>query len=504
MEKKLAALASARERHAAITNELRRLKSKEFPKQVSWDLLSALELIVRDVGLRIHRYAELSTSQDDSGEDTPSDTLAALVSPLLPVHDMLAWFDKTDSSRIPHELLEGFEQLTGDLLVPEQEHVAFVFVPARDYNYSVLDLHADLGRKRLSPRWKPVMDLRPHPVQVSFPAAEAGSTLLHTLLYHEIGHLFYKRRLSCGPIFEAATLQLDAAEKALAIRMGSHFQGQLQEMGLSIPNEGSSAEYRANYEEVLSKRRSLLKSEARRTLFSWIEEICCDLIALRLAGPAFVCAFQFFWDPFLVRTSCSLQHPHWITRSKFLGAYSRNLQVELPGFKAMCELFGEHADLSNMSNPPAERGANSAEILDYAKEDGDFAFGIAAQAISASDGPLMTCLAQVLKQCPSPFADPAMAKRVGDACAQIAVLAPPIQRHPFFPVSHAEVLAIAFSSAWLFRTRDMQNIWQDSASFGWNDGEALGVLGQLLLAAVEAGDLELRYHRSRNGLEPTT
>jgi hypothetical protein len=463
IERADAPLVSARERLVAVLAEIERLEGKQPPSPTLRDLLSALRSVVGKVrrvvwdcakarpflekelakwrkdlaGWEASDGAKLAedpaqleaarvkwTKEHPAPSDMQLKTAAEL---LVTIHRVLGVFEKSDSSRIPFELVRAFEQFTFELLGKE---VAFLFKPTRSYDYSVLDVH----RVFSSIVWEPLQRVRPQPFVVSFPAAEATSVLLHTNLYHEIAHIYYNRYINDDEL-----------------------------------------------ERLFEARPPGVDEGVRGTFRAWIEEICCDLLALRLAGPAFLCALQFFGDPFFDERSVSETHPGLVMRRRALFKYLRQLREDYPELDRASLLFGTYCEPTDARELRVQPKIDES-LVPVVREVEDFA------------SPLWEHLFTKLGACVCPFARAGLAAAIETAVDQIGALVPPVVKpSPGSEWTTAEVLAIAFCSAWQFRVAHLSR-WTRA---GWSEERAQHVLSEIVLAGVEGGELELRYRTGR-------
>ncbi|WP_437658496.1 hypothetical protein [Sorangium sp. So ce1182] len=435
--------------------EIERLEGKDLPVPTLRLLLGALRQVANKVRDNIEEYAESLTEYERDAAAHRADPsvpkpfplaraqLHAAAGPLVVLHLILQIFDKSDSSRIPFELVRAFERFTSELL---DEEIAFLFKPTRAYDYSVLDVHKRFAQRHRV--WEPFKQLKPHAFLVEFPAAEASSVLLHTLLYHELGHTYFTRRVDKERLLELVNSTLPGAA-----------------------------------------------ASARSALYSWVEEIFCDLFALRLTGPAFLCAFQFFGDPFLNELSMSPSHPGFATRRRALFDYGSRLASSYPEMGLTCALFGDYCRV-----PSSEAVCDEADLAGTPLPEEDPTMLPAIKAVVATDSDLWKYVFEKLDECATPFRHPGMTKSIERAVEQVGALVPPVVRPLPAGWGMGEMLAVAFCAAWLFRIERMCE-WTDSQNQrecqGWSETRAQRALGDILLAGVEGGELELRYRDHR-------
>jgi hypothetical protein len=287
------------ERIDAIASELKRLRTKGFPRPIATRLLESLGSLLPAMAKDVERAYQKATGRNASWVEL-SKEVRGLTSPLTVIHALLHFLDKTDSSRVPFELLDAFQALSLELTGSE---VDFILKPERSYNYSTGDLQSYVPGLGLALKKHPAL---PAARIVCFPSAEAASTLLHTLLFHEIAHTVYEQKASAVGIEEIVQSGIRRA----------------------LPGDGSTP---AN-----------VQFDADALLADWLEEIFCDCFAYRLVGPAYASAYFWYSEPFAAASSGDKQHPEPALRAQFLRDYVEHLKTTDPEAKAVCDLFGDH------------------------------------------------------------------------------------------------------------------------------------------------------------------
>lgn len=132
-----------------------------------------------------------------------------------------------------------------------------VLHPVHELNYTTIGFDT-----RLAPLWRILADeedapatleVQPAPYLLGFPRLLMDHPLQHTMLFHEIGHIWLER------------------SRALRIAVASHLVPDDELAKLFPSGEPDALEYNA-------------------TLSEWLEELACDLLGFALAGPAFTLA----------------------------------------------------------------------------------------------------------------------------------------------------------------------------------------------------------------------
>jgi hypothetical protein len=413
---------SALDRVSALAREVERLRAKQFPIESAKRLLAAIATHVE----QLHDDVEELGGADYLSKEELCLAIQGTSSPVLFLHQLLHYLDKIDSPRLPFELILGFEELTTEL-AGIRTHI--LLKPDRLYNYYTLVM-SDYARKGSRVATK-LAEALPGLVIVGFPSAEADSTLLHTLLFHEIGHVVYRRRMA----------------------------NEVQEL-------------------IEATQTAFASPDHVETLFRWTEEVCCDLIAFRLVGPSFWFAFQWYSVALLERASDSDSHPDLGTRSDLMTAYHSKLCADLPEIESLTNAFVSDGVLERL---PVLNTTSPNRV-----------------SLVLSDPEYRRRLFEIIEQhVPCPLGTTGMTDRVKHACASIDQFIPPgssLNSATYASCSPDELLALIFSSAWLYRVTHFTK-WD---RYAWEPEKKSRVLSELTLAAVEGAILVREYARKSN------
>jgi hypothetical protein len=433
-----AILSATLERIDAVRAELERLSTKAFPRPIARKLLELFAKRLPPIKSSVSKRYKSARVEGWSWQQL-SREVRALTSPLRVIHPLLQYFDHTDSSRVPFEILDAFQTLAFEYT---QSRVEFILKPDRSYEYSTIDLKSYIAyfSQGLQAQETDFPAVR----IVCFPSAEAGSTLLHTNLFHEIGHCYYETKVDSEAVYKLVAEALRPQFTATPASNGSSPSGEDQ-----------------------------VKANSFLTL--WFEELFCDCFAFRTAGPAFASAYLWYSEPIVAETSTET-HPDANVRMYVLKRYIDRMKSELPEMNALCAQFGDHHLPATESNH--RTGATSHDL---------------ARAALLSETFLEGLFKLVDGTGTSPFAQAGFANKVKEATLGISNLIPPGATEP--PLTRcSDLLALVFNAGWLFRLTAMKE-WK---AFGWDERRSADALNQVLLAAIEGGELVAR-HRSQHG-----
>jgi hypothetical protein len=413
------ALQSATDRVLALGREVDRLHAKKFPTEPARKLLLAIKHAVESVQKDLDEFvSEDAADWDDDGMCLQVQGFAA---PVVHLHELLQHLDKVDSPRLPFEIISAFEKLMSELGVPSR----LLLKPERKYNYSTRLISQLVARIEGMPAEILSREL-PDLVVIGFPSAEADSTLLHTLLFHEVGHVIYRGRL------------------------GSHV----------APIVKNRIEHKGAQDK-----------KAAATTAAWTEEVCCDLVALRLVGPAYWLAFEWYSVALLERASASQSHPDLALRNAVMSAYHKKLCDEFVDAHAIAEMFGLGTELRSMHRGRATSLGTSEQFASETLQDVNYRSEL---------------FAVVDTHINSPFRLEGIADHIQNSARELKRFVPPaslLKPAQFAALTYAQLLAIIFCAVWHFRVQDFAP-WKNS---GVTDKGR--VLSELTLAAVEAATL---------------
>jgi hypothetical protein len=416
---------SAKDRIAALSAEIDRLAAKKFPTRSANRLLDAFRARIGALDQALREWEEEDVTAYDAEQLCLE--IQGITSPVLFLHQMLHFLDKVDSPRLPFEMIDAFEDLTAELGVPSK----ILLKPDRQYNYYTL-LTSDIATRRgLTER--ALAEALPNLVIAGFPSAEADSTLLHTLLFHEIGHVLYRKTLS---VEIADLIKVAVTEQGFAATAGD----------LDCINR-------------------------------WTEEVCCDLIALRLVGSPYWFAFQWYSVPLLERAAAASEsHPDLAVRVEMMSDYHRALCMEYREASQIADQFGIADEL-----PRLVRRANTAEPPAGAR--------LAKKMLV--DASYRTSVFDIIRRhVRSPFEFNGLAADVSGAAAEITHFIPPgslLVPEQFRSLTSSQLLALIFGAVWKFRIKSYHE-WDK-----FKVHNKARVLSELTLAAIEASTLVRKF-----------
>lgn len=462
-------LDSALQRACAVDEEIERLKGKDYAFQLPKQFLELLGKFTRKT---IRDLKE--TPADPKIWDTSLDPMQRIdhVSTLATraewFHSLLRTVDRVDSTRLPFEVVRSFEALLADVL-RDGSHVKLLLKPERASNYAIVNL----GALFVDDPWKEDAQALQHAYKLSLPSSEPASMAMHTLFLHELGHSHFAANVTTPFIEEIAlkALKSDAAKSIIAAETSARLRIELAESPKSAAQDQNA---------VAAVLGSQVEKEFFQTfpiLFgAWTREVYADLFALRLVGPAYICAFQAFFLPGLVREGASRTHPDPVLRMKILRwALDRWCEGD-PTLAALRERFA--ASLFEIPEMPlVEKRTHrfAAGLLDP----GNGSSGVVAQ------------LAGLIEAIPSPFSANVV-NALQASLKGLNVLIPP---NPYLFLLNGSTIGIrtavafTFSAIWLYRLSKYQH-WVKT--YDWTQDHSERVLNQLAQKAFEAADLERR------------
>ncbi len=248
-------------------------------------LSSPIEAGKRGSGLQEH-LADLVASVDLRLQSRPDDgdpvyvraayarSMRHAIAVLRNAQEALSWLASTHNPSINLGGLYVAERYAR-LLVGDGSDV--VAVPSSEYMYSTV-----------TRPFQPVIDNtpgfassgNPFPVILHYPRREFDSVLSHPIFAHELGHAAVKKHMLIGQIEARFTSNPKFAEELNQVANVSRIHANRLQRVLTI----------------------------RAVVRKWVEEVCCDLLAARVAGPSFLFAFAAFIMP-LSYSSPGPTHP---------------------------------------------------------------------------------------------------------------------------------------------------------------------------------------------------
>jgi hypothetical protein len=236
-------------------------------------LLEALGTAIRDAQLRV--IAE----QRQLNRETDSDAKRAAGI----VQSMTLALERSVGNgleAVSREPSRDFEQLIGPIarLVRKLEpDVEIIFRPSGVVRYSLGKPILTALVRNLEGRSNPLAERianMPTLVELRYPAAEEGNVLQHLVLMHELAHLRLRRpddgRAPLGDLLHE--MGFDPWRRAT-----------LREAGRD-PAESGDGTFGTKLAEEIAQTLKLTSN--------WFTELACDLLALRLAGPAYLLALR--------------------------------------------------------------------------------------------------------------------------------------------------------------------------------------------------------------------
>lgn len=160
----------------------------------------------------------------------------------------------------------------------------------------------------------------------SYPKSEAKNVLLHLImLSHEVMHLREIRHKLVDQVISdiQVTIETQAVQDAVQQIASAPVD---QSDALLIPRTVGEL-YK------LEHLQSLVVAESNAVIASWLREIVCDMLATRLYGPAYLCAFTSLSRTLGIFNSFSNSHPSSYFRVRFILQELANLGYATKSFK---------------------------------------------------------------------------------------------------------------------------------------------------------------------------
>ncbi|HEX2097262.1 MAG TPA: hypothetical protein VHF50_07840 [Solirubrobacterales bacterium] len=189
----------------------------------------------------------------------------------------------TGLEAISREPGRDFEQLIGPIvgLVREMEpEIEIIFRPSGQVRYSLGKSILQRLINNLEGRRNPLakrLSAFPTLVELRYPMAEEGNVLQHLVLMHELAHLRLRRSDGEGP-----SLAEEHHEKAFE---------QWRRAKLKSVNATAGGDETSPDPQVVDEVAEEV-ADAHLLTSNWFTELACDLLALRLAGPAYFLALR--------------------------------------------------------------------------------------------------------------------------------------------------------------------------------------------------------------------
>lgn len=456
----------ALDRARTLQRELERLLAKDFGFGLAPRILDLLQKTAKDAERKLGLLKKDGVFLDSrTPADERLDSIRTNAANLHLVHTLLDLVSRVGSSRLPLEMVRAFEQLAGDLL-KVQDRVAILLQPVNTYNYRLLELN------KIFRGWD-------HEFLVQVPSADSFSFLLHTILFHELGHPVFGRVVEKdlrGPLGTA----LARAERSLRVEIDKEVQSRMLAAG--IPKPGRNSDQRDFWSKRQEAMREELLSYASEVARSWTEEIWCDLLATRLVGPGYLCAFQTLLLPFSSPGEASDSHPDSWLRLQVIARYSVQEKSAVDGFEAIYEEFGQRATtVEGVTKPTdAQLSIHHRIAHEVLKPDPESEF-------------VELLFSKVRTSVPNPLEMPEFLEALIHGRDQLVHLVPPdpfLHFPPGTKLRSYEVVPFVFYVAWLFKLSQI-GVWRDR--YGWDAERQDDVLDQICMKALESAELVRRY-----------
>lgn len=464
-------LASAQERLAAVIADIKRRRAKAFAFALPTDLLDVFQVIGDGLAVMLKNIQDDPVNWDPM---TPqAEQLQTVVTPsawIKWLHEALSYLDRVDSSRLPYEIVWALQGLATEL-VATSTPVRIVLQPTFDFDYQIHPVESILEQR---PGPQVAKDFRTSFI-LSLPSAECRSALLHTLFVHEVGHMVFDQHIL--PRIESRLEKLvEVVADGRTGVAGVAFRAEFARRVAALHKDAQ-----ADAEELLGIRNSMLE-QASAVCLAWAKELCCDLIGIRIAGVAFLKAFETFFVPFFSSTEPLESHPDVWLRLKIISLYLEDLQIRSPRFKKASELFGD------FQSPIVGVAAPDQSRL-------DFRFLLAHQVLQAHAGnsTLMMLVREVEKRTPFPADSDWFVPAVLAGLDELKQLVPPAAPIGKTQVnSYSDLLAFVVTVGWVFKLRHIDS-WGER--LGGSQQRRSDVLNQVTLKSLEAGALMLGFSR---------
>lgn len=220
-------------------------------------------------------------------------------------------------------LFEGAEisETTAEVALPLRRFVTEVLPNSEvllrgtpHLNYSITEVAEDM-RHLFPEASSPMSESDKLPAAfyiIGVPPVEANEVLLNAILTHEIGHGIYERQNLADDILANVEVPHDLI-KEWAEKIASQQESDEEEKPKTL---------RFPFQEV--ELRELLTKEVTGTITSWVTELSCDAIAIRILGPAYFFAFVKFFSTVALLDGASGSHPPPRLRLRLMLRYLQN------------------------------------------------------------------------------------------------------------------------------------------------------------------------------------
>jgi hypothetical protein len=465
------------EQARSLLRELERLRSKDFPLPLATTILDGLDETIKAF---VNRFDELKTDDVLCHPEMPDEERVASIqthaAQLALLHQVFGLLDDVDSTRVPFELVPIF-QAAADQLLSSETPSKLLLQPVREYNYSILELTNLFSL----PPWQNLSERFEQCFLLTLPSATPNDILSHTLFFHELGHPLFSARLSADldhHVMERFAVAIeehqDAINKAVDERLKS----------MGVHQNETPGPQQSNADIAKKQQHNSLVGKALGIVSSWVEEICCDVVAARIVGPSYVCAYQSVLLPFFPSAGFSATHPDDGTRLKVISWYLAQSQQKQPVLAELMANYGASAEAVAGLGGGVDEGMESAVVFRLAQwvvrpDETNKLLSVTAEKIDAL--------------IPDPLEYEGLLPALKESVSALDGVIPP---DPFVFLSRAASLdehalcAFVFHALWLYRLKGFQ-VWREQ--YGWDDGHCRDVLNGLGLKALEAASLEKSF-----------
>jgi hypothetical protein len=303
-----------RARIVSLRRDIERVSQKDHPYPEPEIIYGAL---IKAIDARSNHFEDaVSNYSLDSPSGAPKlhETFESVSHDMQEVARVFNWAARVDSPRIPFEILRSLSWAANDLLGTKCSAVIYL---NPEYDYTIISSRQVFDEMGMAEYWDEARmssseDQAGTVLLLGFPSPDAGSTLLHALAAHELGHeVWFKFNDRLGQICERRIMKAK-----------QDFNPELQDY----------LSHWAYKREVVSKGEAYEAGRINVSVWleeiaeNWLLEVFSDLVAARLVGPAFLAAL----DRVLVGLGkASFTHPPTSLRRSLVRRYLTNKLPEV-------------------------------------------------------------------------------------------------------------------------------------------------------------------------------
>ncbi|MGD0696261.1 MAG: hypothetical protein ABSB82_15525 [Terriglobia bacterium] len=287
-------IGAAKERCLALKSELRKLENKQYASPRAADILrkfigAATESLLRffdeesgnpDLELLEPRALELRIHRRCS---------------LVPfLFEYLGLLERAEINETNAEVALALRRFVRQVL-PNSE---VLLRAATHLNYSITEVAKDIKELFSQTPFPDLANVLPEAFYViTVPPVEANEVLLNAMLTHEAGHGIYEQGNLADKILSSVEIPHELI-KDWAAKITSQQEAEKDEKTktLKIP-----------FQEF--ELRELMTKDVTGTVTSWVAELSCDALAMRILGPAYFFAFVRFFSTVAMLDGASSSHP---------------------------------------------------------------------------------------------------------------------------------------------------------------------------------------------------